>query len=218
MGVGFSGQLARNLGYRAEGMYEFGRSHPDRSAGQRSKALNTSDRERIRAYAFDIGLDWYMDAESRPRVSLDYGLATGDEQRGSVTDTIGGNRPGSHDRNFLYFGFMDTGFNSALRFSNLRFVRLDGSFRPFHDVPLLTNMETGLTYYYYQKDERSGGISDTQSNRAHRTVGQEFDLYANWKLFSDLSFSFRYGLFLPGSAYSEKSSRHYYLGSLTYSF
>jgi len=218
LGLGLSGQLFRNFGYRAEGIWERGRSEPDRTLGNLAQALNTGHRDMIDAYAFDIGLDWYIDAKSRPRISLDYALASGDEDRENVTDTIEGNRPGTKDRNFLYFGFMDSGFSFAPRFSNISFIRIDGSFRPFYDTRHFDKMETGLTYYYYQKHQREGGVSDSQANKAHRTLGSEIDVYMNWKALSDLSHSLRYGVFLPGSAFSDKTARHYYLCSITYSF
>jgi hypothetical protein len=44
------------------------------------------------------------------------------------------------------------------------------------------------------------------------------DYFINWRLASDLSWTFRWGTFFPGSAYSDRDMRHFVFSGVTWSF
>ncbi|HUW56600.1 MAG TPA: hypothetical protein VMZ92_08185, partial [Planctomycetota bacterium] len=74
------------------------------------------------------------------------------------------------------------------------------------------------SYYWFDKDKGTGGVSDFRANLPNTDLGEELDLYANWRITSDLLFTVRWGLFWPGRAYTDRNDRQYVLGSVTYSF
>lgn len=216
LGAGATGEIVRGLGYRCEGILEWGQSYGDLSRADHNQ--RGSDQDNIRAYAANAGIDWYGDHRTRPRLSLDYYLASGDEHRERQFDTVDGNRPGSSDRGFIGFGFVDTGFSFAPQFSNLRFLRADASFRPMPDTASLKDLEIGATFFMYHKQQKRGGISDDEADRVDRFLGNEADAYVNWRVCSDVTLSLRYALFMPGDAFSDRSARHFLFGTITYSF
>ena len=215
-GIGSTGEIVRNLGYRIEGVLETGRSHGDVSLSTIDEA--SSETDRIRAYAFNAGLDYYWPHKMKPRVSLDYFFASGDKHRERPTDTVFGNRCGTTDRGFIGFGYVDTGYALSPEFSNIQFIRLDGSFRPLPDAAPFKELEWGATYFLFRTPGSRGGISDPLAERRDRDLGQEIDTYINWRVLSDVSLSLRYGVFFPGDAYRIQEAAQFMLATLTYSF
>ena len=234
LGGGATGEIIRNVGYRFEGVLEWGQSYGclqhmkyDLETGEAvpDHDQSGSDQDNIRAYALNAGIDWYGDHKTKPRLSLDYYLASGDEHRLRVHDTEYGNRPGSTDRGFVGFGFVDTGFNYAPPFSNLRFLRADACFRPLPDVAPVKDLALGATYFVYHKHEKTGGLSTVDPttkagsmDEPGRFLGTEIDTYLNWRVLSDVTLSLRYALFMPGEVFSDRSARHFLFGTITYSF
>lgn len=216
LGVGATGEIIRNLGYRAEGILEWGKSNGD--LGRADYDASDAGEDEIRAYAFNVGLDYFVQHRTKPRVSVDYFFASGDSDRAQPTNTSGGNRPGSADRGFLAFGFVDTGFNVSPQFSNIRVLRIDTSFRPMPARQWSKELEVGASYFHYEKDEKDGGISDSTASLAKRALGHEIDGYVNWRLLSDVTISLRYAYFMPGAAFTDSSARHFMFGTITYSF
>ena len=209
-GVGSHGQLVLpGLRYYGEAIWEWGRSSP---------TWVPSGLEEIEAFAADAGLDYYFDCRTKPRVGVEYAFGSGDKDRMSPTNTVGGNLAGTDDTNFLYFGFINTGYAIAARLSNLQFVRLGGSFRPCEGNPVLDHLELGANLFWYWKDQRTGGISDFRANLADEEVGKELDIFLHWQVLSDLAFSVRFGTFYPGDAYSQDTDRSFLATSVTYSF
>ena len=214
LGAGATGEIARGLGYRLEGILEYGQSYGDLSRTDHRQTGR--DQDHILAYGANAGIDYYVEHKMKPRVAIDYYVASGDEHRASTANTIGGNKPGTTDRGFVGFGFVDTGFSFAPRFSNLRFLRVDGSVQPAREVHYLKDFEVGMTYFLYHKDRKSGGVSD--EDRVSRFLGCELDTYVNWRILSDVTLSLRYALFMPGDAFSDRSARHFLFGTITCSF
>ncbi len=215
-GLGATGQVFRNLGYHFEGVIEQGQSYGD--ASRKASNRYGEDTEDIEAYAFNAGLDYYFTHRSRPRMSLDYFIASGDRDRIQPLDTAGGNAPGTADRGFIGFGFVDTGYALSPEFANLQFVRLDGSFRPLYAFNAFRELEWGATGFLFWTQQPRGGISDPLAVNTAKNIGSEADSYINWRIFSDTSLSFRYGIFFPGSKYAQKRAYQFILATLTYSF
>ena len=208
-GFGSEGKLfLTHLRYAAEFVFETGRRY----------AYGGGD-ETIQAYAFDGEVEYLFKHPSRPKVSVEWLHASGDGDRlASPTDTIGGNRPGTHDKSFVGFGFRDTGLALAPQMSNLDMIRLGGSCNPFFKVKPLAKLELGTNFFFYFKDKNDGAISDAAANRDNSEIGQELDLFVNWRITSDVAWLARYGVFWPGNAYDDQSPRHFLYTAITFSF
>ena len=210
LGIGSKGSLLLpNLRYTWELAFESGRS-PTRDG--------TARRERIHAWAMDVQLEYFFDAPMRPRVQFEYLWGSGDKDRStSGTSTIGGNQRGE-DNAFNAFGFRDTGLAFAPDIANLHIFQLGLSANPLERIELFRKMEVGTKVYFYVKDHASGAISDTGGTLASSWVGWEWDVFCNWRITSDLSFTARGGFFQAGDAFDNRECRHFVYTGLTYSF
>jgi len=208
IGFGSTGEVVTNLRYYCEGIYEAGRSY----------ASWSTEREHINAYAFDVGMDYYWDIQTHPRFSVEWAYGSGDPYRWSATNTIGGNMPGTSDRGFLHFGYLNTGYVLAAKLANLQLVRLGGSIRPLEGFEPFDKMELGSNFFFYWKDEKAAGISDMAAFMPDHDIGNELDVYTQWQVASDVALAVKYGVFFPGDAYFDNDERHLFLTSLTISF
>jgi hypothetical protein len=208
-GLGVRGQFWPTVRYWGEGLYETGRSYASGATG---------DREDIRAWGSDVGIEWLPVVWSRPRFSLEYMFGSGDEDRGSVTNTVGGNQAGTDDNALVTFGYLQTGYALFPRLSNIHIWRLGASFKPLQAYALLEEFELGTNFYLYRKDEADGAISDARANVADKDIGNEWDLFMRWRILSDLNAAANWGLFDPGDAYADPNDRSFFSFSLTYSF
>ncbi len=205
---GLRGEIVSGLGYTVEADYEIGTS----------TATGSEETEAIRAFALQANLECYVKTTTSPVLYFGYLFGSGDEDRLSPTDTIGGNVAGSDDTGFNAFGFLLTGYSLSPRLSNLHIVRLGASFKPFEKTTWGTEFDAGFTFYLYRKARSEAGISDPRAYVDDADVGQEVDLFARWRMYSDLQLALSYGLFLPGGAYDEDSRRGFLSVSTTLSF
>ncbi|MFW6146553.1 MAG: alginate export family protein [Planctomycetota bacterium] len=212
LGIGSEGALSENLQYRGELVGQWGRTYSEGA---------TDSQDDICAVALDAELSYYIDAPTRPRLTAEYLFATGDDdRRTSATATVGGNTPGTDDEAFNAFGFRDTGIAFAPRISNLHMYAVGGSFFPLESIRAFEQMEVGTKVFFYHKDEASGPVSDTTGANDARCLGWEWDVFADWRITSDLAWTIRYGIFQPSGAFdgTDKSSRHFLYTGLVFSF
>jgi hypothetical protein len=211
VGLGSQGELVRNLWYSTEWVYESGRGHNGRRVCTDSV---------IKAWAFDAQLEYLFDTPMEPRASLEYMFASGDPDRvGSPTDSAGGNRLRDPvDRGFNGFGFRDTGLSFAPQLGNVHIWRAGTSFCPVKDKPLLYRLELGTNWFLYHKSRREAAVSDPTADQQSGYLGWEMDYFANWEITPDLMWTTRYGLFFPGDAFSDRTTRTYFLVGMTWSF
>lgn len=215
LGVGSSGTLfVPQLSYRTEFVGEWGRTFSE---------LAIDRQDEICAYAGDIELEYLFDVTTKPRVGFEYLFASGDsDRRASTNSTVGGNLAGTRDTAFNAFGFRDTGISFAPRISNLHLYRINARFLPFEglSVDLLKKLELGTAVYFYQKHKAKGPVSDTTATTNSPWLGWEWDVYCNWRLTSDLSWSCRYGCFQPGAAFEGQrdAPRHFFYTAVSLSF
>lgn len=211
VGVGSRGSvLLPHLRYQVEAVGELGKTYSDGVA---------AGRDRICAMATDCQLEYFFQARTHPRVGLEHIWASGDDDRElSATATLGGNRPGTRDYAFNAFGYRDTGLAFAPRMSNLHVYALGASFFPLERHKLLDKMEVGSKVFFYHRSAGSGAVSDTTAGEDGRWLGWEWDVYCNWRVTSDLSWTVRYGAFMPGSAYRDDSCRQFLMTAMTFSF
>lgn len=209
-GLGIYGDVIPNLRYWGEFMLQTGTTFG---------RFATDNRDDIGAQALDVGLEYYGQARCKPKFSVEYGWAEGDKDRTSVTETMFGNRPGTHDTQFLGFGYINTGYSFAPLFSNIHFIRFGTAFLPLVAVhEIFERMETGANFFIYRKDAKSGAVSDFRADIPDADLGNEIDLYLNWRVLSDVAIGLNYGVFNPGEAFSDRDQRTFLQWSVIYSF
>jgi len=209
VGFGSSGQLVRNLRYSTEWVFEKGRSYGDRQIFKRDP---------IHAWGFDLLLEYLWDVPTKPTFSFEYMFASGDPDRLlSPTDARGGNTKGD-DTSFVAFGYRDTGLSFAPDLSNVHIWRFGLSFFPFEKVRALRRLELGSDWFLYWKNRSHAAVSDPLADQASGYLGWEMDYFANWRLTSDVALTLRYGLFFPGSAFSDQTTRPFFLTGVSWNF
>jgi len=212
VGLGSTGRFFhKDLLYICEVVGEFGKSYA---------WPGVDERQNIHAWAFDTELRYLLRDARLTQFELEYLLASGDSDRtSSPTNTIGGNKPHSVDHSFVGWGFRDTGLTMAPRPSNLGMIRLGASTFPMNNLKQFQGFKVGTNLYLFHKQQGEGAVSDNlSSDHPSSYLGSEMDLYADWRLTSDLSWMVRYGLFLPGDAFSQGSARHLLYTGVTLSF
>ncbi len=209
LGLGLQGKLLTNSHYWVELVYQTGRSH----------VFATGAKQDVNAWAGDIGVTLDVDVFSHPNLSFEYAFGSGDGDRINVTDTRNGNSSG-RDKNYLYFGYLPTGYALSPRLSNLHMYKASVLLTPLQQYPSLADLTLGIDYYRFYKDKKRGGISDTQATLADPYIGSEIDLTLSWQVLSDVTITFEYGYFKPGDAYpsSADDSERYFSVDATFTF
>jgi hypothetical protein len=210
VGWGSTGELLPNLRYSSEWVIERGDSYGDRRYLRRDS---------IKAWGFDQRLDYFFRHKTKPVLSAEYMFASGDANRlGSPTNAEGGNTQDHVDHSFQGFGFRDTGLSFAPRLSNIHVWRLGGALRPLPDHEATRELEVGTDHYLYYKHKAVAAVSDPLADEQSGYLGWEMDYYVNYRIFSDLSYTVRFGTFFPGAAFSDQTTRTFLLTGLTWSF
>jgi hypothetical protein len=195
LGLGAQGKLKSAFSYWAEII---------RQTGQ-SLVYDNNEKRDIDAWGSAVGVTYESDFYMHPSVTFEYAFGSGDKDRTSVTNTQNGNTSG-RDKNFLYFGYIPTGYALSPRLSNLHLYRLGIRLNPLEKITLFRNFTLGIDYYRYYKDEKRGGIYDPEASEDNDNIGSEIDVNAVWQILSDLRFTIQYGHFIPGDAYSVNSN------------
>jgi len=209
LGIGSQGQLHAYVRYSAEIVYEGGKSYGDR---------RFTRRDFINALGWDLLLEYLPPHESQPRFCLEYMFASGDAHRlGSPADAVGGNTRGT-DTSFVSFGYRDTGLAFAPRLSNIHIWRLGAACFPFTKTRTFRKLQIGTDWFLYWKNKARAAVSDITADKASGYLGWEMDYFANWRITSDLAATVRYGVFFPGKAFSDRTTRTFFLLGLTWNF
>jgi hypothetical protein len=194
-GLGSQGKITGTMHYWAEFIGQTGKSY----------VYDTNEKRDVRAWGVDLGITYDLDVYSNPNITIAYAYGSGDPDRASVTDTLGGNNSGN-DSNFLYFGYLPSGYALSPRISNIHFVKAGVLLKPFEKYPLFENFSLAIDAYRFYKDREAGSISDADASMNDKDLGKEIDLNISWQILSDLSCSFEYGYFIPGNAYPETAN------------
>ena len=96
-------------------------------------------------------------------------------------------------------------------------LRLGFAFLPFPESEALDNLEVGADVFGYA-GAQTGGVSDISAGTGSRSLGYEADTHIYWRIVSDLSLVVRYGVFMPGEAFLDGTSRHSLYTGVTLSF
>jgi len=203
VGIGFDAVLASRVRTTVEWIKQTGRSASEGS---------DAGTEGIDAHALVVRAEAPIGGQHRLRAFGQYLFGSGDIDRADPTDTIGGNRPGTPDKSFVPFGFVDTGWALSPTLSNLHVFQLGLAGKP------ADTLEVGSSFYVFRKEHARAGLSDRGATRDSHNVGQELDVFANWAIFSDLTASAVFGYFWAGSAMDPVRNRPFAQISITYSF
>ena len=210
VGVGSEGTIVLpDLRYQAEVVGEWGKTFSNEA---------TVDQDRICALAVDVLLAYLFQTPTHPKLMVEYLFGSGDGDRQvSATATTGGNLQGTRDTAFNAFGFRDTGISLAPRVSNIHVYILGASFFPLETRRPFEKLEIGSKVFFYDRAKSASPISDSGAENAG-WIGWEWDVFCNWRLTSDLAWTIRYGAFMPGSAYSDQTCRHFLYSGVVFSF
>lgn len=210
VGIGASGPIGGELLYLGEFVYEFGESTSDPLQGPQR-------REDIRAFAARGQLTYVRPDLRGLRVEGEIIAASGDDDRFVSTDTIGGNAPGTDDTGFNSLGYANTGLAFAPSLSNLLIFRAGASAFPFQDVAELEQFQVGVDLLLHNKLDADAPIDEPTNDDMF--LGFETDVFVNWRIFSDLAVTARYGVFFPGDGIAaETDVRHFVFLGATLSF
>ena len=187
--------------------------------GGESQIFNSSKSADIDAWGASTQLHFKPHVPLNPTIRMEYAFGSGDKDRTNVTDTEGGNTSGT-DRNFLYFGYIDTGFALSPRLSNLHMFKAGFSLNPFERFWDMRNFALNFNFYRFLKTQSQGGISDTEATELSSDIGTEIDFEIDWQIASDLNLTLEYGYFMIGDAYPESADENesFFSASLTHTF
>lgn len=211
IGVGAEGSISTNWLYGAEFVYELGDSRSDPLRG-------LQESEDISAFAGRFVLTYLFRDTGQSRVDFETLFASGDDDRLSTTNTVGGNAPGTNDTAFNSLGFVNTGLAFSPSLSNLLAFRVGGSTLPFAEVEGLDQLQLTLDVFLFNKFDTDAPIEEPTTDDMF--LGTEVDVGLNWRLTSDLALTARYGVFFAGPAIADGNDdvRHFVFGGVTLSF
>ncbi len=196
LGVGSTGTLVLpRLRYRAELVGEWGRTYSN-------GANEGQSQDEICAWAANVALEYRLRIPTKPRIVFEYVFASGDPDRTSSLPAAAGNTVGTKDNAFNGLGFRDLGVWLSPRTSNLHMYSMDFSFFPYQRSRLLKDMQIGTKLFFFHKDRNGGPTSDTSAGADASCLGWEWDMYCNWRVTRNLTWTVRYGAFRPGAAYN----------------
>jgi hypothetical protein len=143
--------------------------------------------------------------------------ASGDKDRLDAANTFGGNRTGTDDHSFNTLGYVDTGLALAPNLSNLIVARLGGSTFPFPGRGGLGRLRAGAAGLLFFKIDSDAALNIPSKDDTF--LGGEIDVFADWRIASDVSMNVRYGVFLPGeAACCPDDPRHFFYVGFNYAF
>lgn len=210
VGFGATGEWSKGLRYATEAVYETGHSFGH---------LQSYKDNNIEAWAVRAELEYLDPGPNQTRTSIEYLFGSGDsDRRLSPTNSVGGNSGDRTDNSFIGFGYRNTGLGFAPRYTNLHMGRMGVSYFPYPEHPQLRRLELGADAYVYYKHHRDGAVSDPTAVRRRGYLGWEMDVFLNWRMSADFAWTTRFGTFFPGDAFSDRSTRTFFLVGMTWSF
>jgi hypothetical protein len=216
LGVGAGGAITDRLLYSVEAVVQTGEALSNSFVFDGPFLVPVEQsREDIQAFAADVRLDYLFTDPNRSRLSAEFLVATGDDDRLHTSNTFGGNAPGTDDRAFNAWGLVNTGYSFAPTLSNLMMVRGGASTFPFSNAEPFRQLQVGADVFGFWKFDADAPIDETTLDQ--RYLGWETDLFLNWQITSDVSLAIRYGVFFPSpDAFPEDDIRQFLATSLTF--
>ncbi len=218
IGIGSNGALGDRFSYGIEIVYEGGDTLSSSIAVQPTGAVvqATQERDDISAFALDAALDYLPGDERNTRFTLEAVVASGDDDRLSSTNTIGGNKAGTTDHGFNGFGLINTGVAFAPSVSNLVALRVGASTFPWPTSKRFRRLQAGTDFFVFGKFDCDAPVDEVTTDDWY--LGVEPDFYINWQITSDIGLAVRYGIFFPGDAIVEDDIRQFVYTGITFAF
>jgi hypothetical protein len=220
-GVGSTGPISDHLRYGIEAVIEGGNDLSTSSAVSditQTLVQIPQTRDNILAYAADAKIDYVPQDVHNSRLTIEGIVASGDSDRGLTNTTFNGNAPGTSDRAFNGFGLLSTGLAFGAAVSNLMVLRVGPSTFPFSDCEPLRRFQIGTDLYVFAKEDSSAPI-DQPTTPGQKFLGWEPDLYINWEITSDITFTARYGAFFGNAAaFAAPRARQFLYTGATFAF
>ena len=204
VGLNVEGRIIKNLYYKLNLSGLFG-THPSSEKGVVKPII---------ACAFESNLRYTIPKVANSTIILSYALGTGnsepigewsdyktDRKKGFWSDKY----DGSYHKKFYYYGKFDGGFVLNPILSNIHSVSIKYLVSPVQNGNFDISIYAGV--YQTIKLLSSGPISDDECDLNAFLVGSEIDAGMIIKPNSYFNFSFDLGLFIPETAYSDKSLR-----------
>jgi hypothetical protein len=196
-GIGTNLLLSKNVALTLEAIKQ----------GGSTLAENQGDFTRVGIDAFGAyaAAAWALKGRNEPVARLEYAFGSGDRDRGTVTGTFGGKALATTDRNFLYFGILETGLALTPRLSNLHILRLGYQQRlRLHGRAIEdTDPQLSLKLSSYYKEHARAVISETLADGTGSHVGDALDFYLAWRVAADTTFNSQVGFFKPGNGFPD---------------
>jgi len=217
LGGGMNGELSDKWQYKSEMVFEGG-SSLSRGVEFDPFLMPVQQQENsIQAGAADLQLDYLLHDSHKTCLSAEAIFATGDPDRLTSSNTLLGNKPGTHDMAFNAWGYVNTGLAFSPEVSNLMVLRLGATTYPLPDSRWFGKLQFEPSIFVLGKLRSDAPIDEFTGDDHY--LGIEPDLAVNWPIRENLFFTGRYGVFIPGGAATESSgSRQFVYLAVTYAF
>jgi len=212
-GLGAQGYVVNSrLQYRVDGIYQGGNVYNIVSNG-------TSIQSSIMAAAALARVTYYLPVLTKfdPQAIGEFATGTGDSDATRMSSASQSNSAGDYNA-FQAFGAYSGGLALKPRLGNLQIYRLGFMARPLKQFYWGRNLSLQIKGSLYRKNSATGGISDSTATESSADVGVAGDVAINYVVLGDIQFFYGFGLFKPGSAYTDNTFRQAHIVSLTLVF
>jgi hypothetical protein len=219
IGLGSAGALGDRVRYGVEFAYELGESLSNSFRIAPGGALVPIDQSQddISAWALNVKLDYLAHDVYQTRLSTELTVASGDDDRGTTSNTFNGNQAFTSDSAFNGFGLLNTGLAFAPEVSNLIAIRGGIATFPLPDTGIFRRMQIGADFFAFAKYDSNAPVDEPTGDS--RFLGWEPDVYLNWQLTSDVTLALRYGVFFPNDDnFPNENTRQFFFAGLTFAF
>lgn len=223
-GIGINGSVSSNIIYRAEFVLETGSTWSDSIFHNPNLPPTQLARPQVRndimAQAGILGVTWLGRDALDTRFDFQLVAGSGSANRLDSGNTYGGINPGITDTSFNSLGYVNTGLVFAPAPANLCNPSLTFSCSPFKGTDL-GDLRVGATAFLYVRWDANAPINVPTNLGGSNLVGSEVDINVDWRLWSDINFSIRYGVFIPNSSVFsnvENEPRQFLYTGVTYAF
>jgi hypothetical protein len=220
-----NGALGANFVYRVEFAVETGTTLSDPIKHDPSLPPDQLGRPQVSvpilAGAGLVGASWLARDVTDSRVDFQFLAGSGSVYRLDSGNTYGGIEPGKTDGAFNSLGYVNTGLVFAPEASNMLIPSIAYSLSPFKGNEVFGDTRLSLNAFLYVRVEDNAPISVPVNTGGSNLVGSEYDLNLDWRIWSDLNVSARYGIFVPNTSLFtdvESEPRQFFYVGVTYGF
>lgn len=168
-----------------------------------------------------LGASWLARDASDARIDLQFLSGSGSANRLDSGNTYGGINPGTTDTSFNSLGYVNTGLVFAPEASNMAIPSAAFSFSPFKGNEIFGDTRFSVNAFLYARLDADAPISVPVNTGGSNLVGSEYDFNVDWRIWSDLNISMRYGVFVPNTELFtdvESEPRQFFYVGATYAF